>query len=209
MRRCCRYNPNRPGFTLVELLVALMVTGIILSAVASLAYALGSANRSTEKLSKDQAALRYTSLRISELIKHSSLAFAIPTNGIALWTGDDNANGLINASELVYIESDETGQSLRLLEFPGQSQTVTISNIETGGARTTLIAGTDERDMALLPECSNAQFTLDGSGTFVAILFDLTEAGVTSTYQICAALRCSAEHLLNSSGQLDGGGDDD
>jgi hypothetical protein len=143
------------------------------------------------------------------LIKHSSLAFTIPTNGIALWTGDDNADGLINASELVYIESDGTGQNLRILEFPGQSQTVTINNIETGTARSTLIASTDERYIILLPECSNAQFTLDGSGTFVTILFDLTEAGVTSTYQICATLQCSAEHLLNSSGQLDGGGDDD
>jgi len=208
MRRCRRYNPNRPGFTLAELLVALMVTGIILSAVASLAYALGSANRSTEKLSEHQGALRYTSLRISELIKHSSLAFTIPTNGIALWTDDDNANDLINGSELVYIESDETGRSLRLLEFPGQSQTVTISNIETGTARTTLIASTDERYVTLLGQCENVQFTLDASGRFLTILFDLAENNTTSSYQICGTLLCSADHLLDGSGELVSGDDD-
>ena len=208
MRRYCRYNQNRSGFTLAELLVALMVTAIILSAVASLAYALGSANRSTEKLSENQAALRYTSLRISELIKHSSLAFAIPTNGIALWTGDDNANGLINASELVYIESDETGQSLRLLEFPGQSQAVTINNTETGAARSTLIASTDERYVTLLPQCENAQFSIDASGRFLTILFDLTENNTTSSYQICGTLLCSADHLLDESGELVSGDDD-
>jgi len=185
-----------------------MVTGIILSAVASLAYALGSANRSTEKLSEHQGALRYTSLRISELIKHSSLAFTIPTNGIALWTGDDNANDLINASELVYIESDGTGQSLRLLEFPGQSQTATIANIENGGARTALIVGTDERYVTLLGQCENVQFTLDASGRFITILFDLAENNTTSSYQICGTLLCSADHLLDESGELVSGDDD-
>ncbi len=69
--------------------------------------------------------------------------------------------------------------------------------------------------MTILPECSNVQFSFDGyepAGDyyrFVNILFDLTENGIASTYQICARLRCSAQHLLNSAGQLDGGGDDD
>jgi type II secretory pathway pseudopilin PulG len=208
MRRYYRYNQKRAGFVLAELLVALMVTGVILSAVASLAFALGAANRSTNKLSEHQGALRYASLRISELIKYSSLAFTIPTNGIALWTGDDNANGLINASELVYIESDGSGESLRLLEFPGQSQTVTIANIETGTARSTLIADTDERYVTLLDQCQNVQFTLDASGRFITILFDLTENDITSNYQICGTLLCSADHLLDGSGEPVSGDDD-
>lgn len=209
MKRCCRYNKNRAGFTLAELLVALMVTAIVFTAVASLAYALGSANRSTEDLSKHQMALRCATVRISELVKHSVMAFTTPAGGIALWTGDDNDDGLINGSELVYIETDETGESLRLLDFPGQSQSVTIGEIEAGTAKTDLINNTDERYMTILPQCSNVQLILDPSGTFVNIMFDLTEAGVTSTYQISATLRCSADHLLDPSGQLDGGGDDD
>jgi len=207
MKRHYRYNQNRAGFTLAELLVALMVSAIVLTGVASLAYALGSAARSTDELGEHQMALRCATVRISELVKRSVMAFAAPDNGIALWTGDQNDDGLINGSELVYIETDETGHTLRLLDFPGQNLSVTIENIETGAGKTDLINNTDERYITLLPECSNVQLTL-GSGTLVNILFDLTEAGVTSSYQICATLRCSADHLLGPAGEPDGGDDD-
>jgi type II secretory pathway pseudopilin PulG len=206
MKRHYHYNKNRAGFTTVELLVALTVCSIVLSGVASLAYALGSASRSTDKISEHQMALRCATVRISELVKHSVMAFATPGSEIALWTGDDNNDGLINGSELVYVLT--TAESLRLLDFPGQNLSVTIDNIKTGAGKTDLVNNTVERYMTLLPECSNVQFTLT-DGTFVGILFDLTENDITSSYQICARLRCSAEHLLNSVGQLDGGGDDD
>ncbi len=199
-------NKKRAGFTTVELLVAMMVCAIVLTSVASLAYALNSASRITDKISEHQMALRCATVRISELAKHSVMAFATPDSEIALWTGDDNNDGLINGSELVYVLT--TGETLKLLDFPGQNLSVTIENIETGAGKTALVNNTDERYMTILPECSNVQFNLT-DGTFVSILFDLTENGITNTYQICARLRCSAEHLLNSAGQLDGGGDDD
>ena len=193
---------------MVELLLALMVTALTLTAVSSLAFALGSANRMTDDLSRHQTALRYTTMRIPELVKHSIMAFSLPTNGICLWTGDDNSDGFINASELVYIETDETGQRLQLLEFPDQNQSTMIDNIKTGTAKPSLIAAAEERYITLLPQCDNVQFTLDASGKFVNILFDLTENGVRSTYQISATLRCSASHLLNESNEPSGGDDD-
>ena len=52
-----RHN-NGKGFTLVELLVALMVTSIILAAVATLAFAMGSVKDSTDDTSSKQAQLR-------------------------------------------------------------------------------------------------------------------------------------------------------
>jgi len=194
------YNKNRAGFTSVELLVALMVCSIVFTAVASLAYAIGSANRYSEERSDHQMALRCATVRISDLVRRSVMAFDTPGNGIALWTGDDNNDGLINGSELVYVETDPTGQSLRLLDFPGQSQSVTIGEIEAGTAKTDLINNTNERYITLLPECSNVQLTL-GPGTLVNILFDLTENNTATTYQICATLRCSAT-------SADGGDDD-
>jgi len=73
--------PKRPkhnfkGFTLVELLVALVVTSIILAAVATLAYALGTVNDSSNDTAVKQAQLRYATLRISDLIKYSKLVYA-------------------------------------------------------------------------------------------------------------------------------------
>ena len=204
-----RYNKNRAGFTTAELLVALSVCAIVFTAVASLAFALNSASSSTEDMSARQMALRCATVRITDLVRRSVMAFGTPDGSIALWTGDDNDDGLINGSELVYIETDAGGQTLRLLDFPGQSQSVTIGEIEAGTAKTDLINNTDERYVTLLPECSNVQLTLDVSGTFVNILFDLTENNTTTPYQICATLRCSADHLLDqATGEPDGEDDD-
>jgi len=200
-----------------------MVTGIILSAVASLAYALGSANRYSEERSDHQLVLRCATVRISDLVKRSVMAFATP-DGIALWTGDDNDNGLINGSELVYIETDGTGEVLRLLDFILQEDkpdiSVTAEEIRNGTAKSELFDVsqmqeyyTDEnyiyRYIPLLPECSNVQLNLPWPYTFVNILFGLTENSTTTTYQICATLRCSADHLLDpATGEPDGGDDD-
>ena len=149
------------------------------------------------------------------------MAFDAP-NGIALWTGDDNGDGRINGSELVYVLT--IGESLKLLDFVLQEDEidifVTAEEIRDGTAKDKLFDVsqmqeyyTDEnyiiRYMTLLPECGNVQFTLTG-GTLVNILFDLTENGIANTYQICARLRCSADHLLNpATGEPHGLGDDD
>jgi len=207
MTRYHPYNKNRDGFTTAELLVALSVCAIVFTAVASLAFAIGSANSYSEERSDHQMALRCATVRISELVKHSVMAFGAPSGGIALWTGDENDDGLINGSELVYIETDADGHTLRLLYFPNQNLSVAISDIQAGNGKIDLVTGTDERYLTLLPQCSNVQFTLS-SGTFVNILFDLTENNTTTTYQICATLRCSADYLLDAAGEPDGVDDD-
>jgi prepilin-type N-terminal cleavage/methylation domain-containing protein len=60
------------GFSLVELLMALMVTAIILSAVVSLAFAFTSAHEDTANMSKNQAILRYATLRLRDSIRFSN-----------------------------------------------------------------------------------------------------------------------------------------
>ena len=62
MMRDVRY---KRGFTLVELLLALIVTGIILTAVTTLAFAVGAANDATDDTSQKQAQVRFATLRIS------------------------------------------------------------------------------------------------------------------------------------------------
>ena len=95
---------NCKGFTLVELLVALVVTSIILAAVTTLAYALGTANDVTDNTSQTQAHVRYATLRISELIRHCKLICGMSGDDLAVWRADDNGNGQINPQELLYIE---------------------------------------------------------------------------------------------------------
>ena len=194
-----RLKQNFKGFTLVELLVALMVTSIVLTAVVTLAYALGAANDSSNDTAVKQVQVRYATLRISELIRHSKLICGVHSEDLAIWRADDNSDGQININELVYIEKGPAGDYLRLCELPSSdTSSVNLSDIEA--------LATSDYDVTyviLIPQCSNVNFSFDVSppnSNFVSISFEIVENDIVRQYQISAALRGWAGNLLSSDG---------
>jgi prepilin-type N-terminal cleavage/methylation domain-containing protein len=190
------------AFTLVELLVALIVSGIVLAAVATLAYAVGAANDETDDSSQKQAQVRYATLRISELIRHCKLICGTPGSDVAIWRADSNDVGQININELVYIERGAGGDYLRLCQFPSSDTTrVNLSDIETLSTSSYSVTY-----VPLVPQCSNVEFSFDAAAPpnsrFVSIAFDVLENDIVRQYQISAALRCWAGNLLDGSGNI-------
>ena len=162
----------KKGFTLVELLVALIVTGIVLAAVATLAFAIGAANDETDDTSQKQAQIRHATLRISELIRHCKLICGTPGGDLAIWRADDNGDGQININELVYIERGINGDYLRLCEFPtSDTSPVNMSDIETLSTSDYVVTY-----VPLVPQCSNVEISFDAAppnSRFVSIAFDI------------------------------------
>jgi len=199
------------GFTLVELLIAMAVTGIVLTAAATLAYAVGTVNDATDDTAQKQAQLRCVTVRISELIRHSRLVCGTPGSDLALWLTDDNSDGQININELVYIDAGPGRDRIRLYECNNSSNPViALSDIDSVGTSWWLGFYDSETYTALIPQCGNVQFHCDASppdSEFVGISFELIENDTARQYQINAALRCRAGHLLNGSGDI--AGDDD
>ncbi|MHC4158264.1 MAG: prepilin-type N-terminal cleavage/methylation domain-containing protein [Planctomycetota bacterium] len=200
-------NPKRvyrKGFTLVELLVALVVASIVFTAVATLAYALGVANESTGDTSRKQAQLRYATLGISELIRNCKLICRTGGSDIAIWQEDDNSNGQININELVYIDAGTSRDHIRLYRCNDSSNPeVTLSEIDSVGTSWWLGYYDSESYAELITECSNVQFADDWPAPqteFVSISFDIVENDVVRQCQINAALRGRAGHLLNAAG---------
>jgi prepilin-type N-terminal cleavage/methylation domain-containing protein len=191
---------NENGFTLVELLVALIVAGIVLAAVATLAFAVGAANDETDDTSQKQAQIRQATLRISELIRHCKLICGTPDNNLAVWRADDNDDGQININELVYIERGAGWDILRLCEFPSSDASpVNLSDIETLSTSSYSVTY-----VPLVPQCSNVQFgfrpELPPQSRFVTISFDIVENDTVRQYQISTALRGWAGNLLKDTG---------
>jgi len=199
-----RNTRNENGFTLVELLVALAVTGIVSAAVATLAYAVGTANKGSDDTSRKQAELRLSTLRISELVRNCKLICGMPGDDLAVWRADDNGNGQINPQELVYLEMGPGRNYVQLLDFPNAaSWRVTLSSILGGTAKDELILLCEERQTTLVLECSNVQIVLDSPPPWsksVSMSFELVENGAVRQYQINAALRGWAGHLLDTDG---------
>ena len=189
------------GFSLVELLVALIVTGIVLAAVATLAFAMGAANDVADDSSQKQAQVRYATLRISELIRHCKLICGTPGDDIAIWRADDNGNGQININELVYIERGTSRDYLRLCEFPSSDTSlVNLSDIETLSTSDYSVTY-----VPLVPQCGNVEFSFDAAppnSRFMSISFDILENGIIRQYQISDTLRGWAGNLLDGSGNI-------
>ena len=174
---------NFKGFTLVELLVALMVMSIVLTAVVTLAHALGAANDSSNDTAEKQARVRYATLRISELIRYCKLIYDTPDNDIVVWKADNNGDDIVDANELVYIETGLGRDYIQLREASGSP-------------------------VVLIPQCSNVQFRFDEpllpppQRKSVSISFDLTENDIVRQYQINATLHGWAGHLLDGNGNI-------
>lgn len=190
---------NKKGFTLVELLVAMVVTGIVMSAVATLAFAMSSANKTTDDTSRKQAQIRFATLRITDLVRHCKLVCSSNNGDLIIWKDDEDNNERINVNELVCIRSGNDQDYLWLCEFPSSDDSLlTLSDI----------VALDPDDYALnsielVPQCSDVQFQFDDSppqSRFVSISFNINENGMLRQYQIDSVVRCWAGNLLDLTG---------
>jgi prepilin-type N-terminal cleavage/methylation domain-containing protein len=198
LMRTSRY---RKAFTLVELLITLIVTGIILSAVTTLAFAMSSAGWASDDTAVRQAQLRQARLRIGELVRNCRLICAKPANDhVVLWRADDNGDGRINVGEIVYIERGDNLSFLRLCQFaPTEVAPVTLSTLGAPTMKAYLVSKYAETYALLIPACTNVQFSFDTAPPFTRrldISFGLSENGTTHQYEMTMALRARAEHVV-------------
>lgn len=199
-----RFSVSRnAGFTLVELLVALAISGIILGGVATLAFAMGAANDASNDTSRKQARIRFATLRVLELVRYGRLVCAAGTNDFAIWKADDNNDGQININEVVYVDAGSQQDHLRLYECDSSSAVVTLSDIQAVGTAWWLGYYDIGSYTELISECSNVGFTFDAAppqSRLVSITFDSVENEVGCQYEINAGLRSWAGNLLNEAG---------
>ena len=206
-------SKKHKGFTLVELIIALIVTAIIMTAVATLSFAMGSANDRSSESFRQQAQLRYSMLRLPGLLKSAKLIVATPGDDIVIWKADNNpANNEIDLVEIAYIEMGPERNYIKLLELTGssaadevwfQGQSSQISYLAQETTKNTLTNMCDYSEIAIIPECSNAALTLDTAAPqtkFVNISFNVYEENRLINYQINGYLRCWSGYLLNSMG---------
>ena len=207
-----RKNRHIKAFTLIELLVGLLVTSIILSAVATLAFALSSANTASDDTAIKQTQLRHATLRVSDLIRTCRLICAAPGNDLVVWAADPNDTGHINLNELIYIERGDGLDQLRLTRYASSDNPhKTLSELRLPTTKADFAAAYGATHTPLIPDCNNLCFYLDQAPPatrLVSITFDLTENRVVRRYQITTALRAWAGHLLNDVNEIVDSDDD-
>ena len=154
------------GFTLVELMMAMMIASIVLAAVATLAGATTAANDATDQMGREQGQLRQVSMRLSDLIRRANRIMTADTEGFQLWH-DNNADGLATAGELTQVTRGADGNTL------------TIGTSESHRKCKNISFGYD----AAAPDTR-----------FITVSFEITENGQIQSHSIDARLRVSAAH---------------
>lgn len=154
------------GFTLVELMMALIIASIVLAAVVTLAGATMAANDATDQMGRQQAHLRQVSMRLSDLIRRANRVMTASSEGFELWH-DDNADGLASADELTQVTrgADENTIMVGASETHSNCQNVSF------------------RYDAAAPDTR-----------FITIVFSLEENGVLHQHSVNARLWVSDEH---------------
>ena len=201
------YDSRGKGFTVVELLVAMAVSAIILSAVATLAYTVTSIDDPEDGVALKQDQIRYTTMRLSELIRYSKLILANHAGGLIVWRADDNDDGQVNVEELVYIEIDSANLTMKwvTLEPQGASRPLqTISILKDQSEIENMKSVNVVTEHILMTDCV-VTITTDVAepwSEFVSILIKCTEGGEYRYYQINAALRAYSDDILDVSGNI-------
>jgi len=196
-------NPARSAFTLVDLMVALCVVSIVMAAVATLAFAMGTANDASDDTSAKQAQLRCATLRIGELVRNSRLIISLADNNLAVWKGDYNSDGQINLGEIAYIGSAADKTYIRVYEFTSDDRTLHPYQIGSVSGSWWSTYASSYYYTYLIPKCSNVSIVTDIAPPWskaATISFNLVENGFTRTYQITASLRATATHMLDATG---------
>ena len=199
------------GFTLAELLMAVLVMSIILAAVATLSFTLGSANDSADNTSDVYSKVRYATMYLGELVKNSKLVCANSGSSVAIWRADYNGNSQIDPNEIVYIEYDGSNNCLKLISFNPTGAVAsfprTLDLIGNGQARTWLQANCRKEDPNLIDNCSGVKFETVPAPPRTErlnIFFTISQ----HKYQITAQLRCYAGYLLNDANEINPNDDD-
>jgi prepilin-type N-terminal cleavage/methylation domain-containing protein len=198
---------QRLGFTLAELLVGLMVTSIVLTAVATLAFAMSSANTSSDDMAAKEAQIRFAILRLEGLVRNSRLIMGTPSNCLVVWKCDVNGDSMPNSNELAYIRFNTSLNELEIDEYGlcagSEGWTTQPSSVQNGAALNWLTTYCIKTSTLLIPSCSNAAFKVNNSAvpcrsTQAWIAFDMMENGVSRHYEVSATLAGAATNRLDA-----------
>ncbi|MEN8126304.1 MAG: prepilin-type N-terminal cleavage/methylation domain-containing protein [Planctomycetota bacterium] len=161
---CCLL-PNS-GFTLMELMVALMVASIVLAAVVTLAGATTAADQATDQVGREQSQLRLVSVYLTDLIRRANRVTAASDEGFTLWN-DADADGLASAGELTTVKRAPDANTLTIGTNRVFSQCKNISFAFDAAAPAT---------------------------QFVTVCFSVAENGQLQKHSVNARLRVSDSH---------------
>jgi prepilin-type N-terminal cleavage/methylation domain-containing protein len=95
---------RRRGLTLVELMIAMAITTVIMTAAVSMLYATSQGTASRQNQMNLVVMRKLLESRFGGLVRSAKMATAVGANSLVLWMYDANNSNTPNRSELRYLE---------------------------------------------------------------------------------------------------------
>lgn len=213
-RRRINSNFRCRGFTLVELLVALVVTAIISSAVLTLAYAITSGYEGAEQNARTNAGIRSSNIFFCDAIKNCKLILQVSSDRACFWLEDTNGDGAINSAELRFFYYHGDSKELRMLSFSGESATedkIELFQFGSNNFMEFLIMKYNDHEAILIENCTWVKFTFDVAAPqteMVNLAFNVSSNNGEKRFDFTACKRVSPLASLGSDLKLKVSDDD-
>ena len=114
------FRPRRVcgGFTLVEILLALGLTGLIAAGASTMLFSVSLGTTSEAEIRRTTVKEKVIGLRMSNALGASKMVLDHGTDYLVLWMGDQRDNGVPDLSELRRIERDGVTHQLTSYRAP-------------------------------------------------------------------------------------------
>jgi|GEM_PF-1591496 len=111
-RRVTRSRACRAAFTLIETMIAAMVTALVATAGTALVFAVSSGTTQTRDVRGGKSMGQYTLARIGRTVREARAIGEVTSTSVTLWAADTNQDDVINAGELGFIEYDSAAKQV-------------------------------------------------------------------------------------------------
>jgi len=99
--------------TLVELLIALVITSLIVSTTLAMMFSTTRATTASHQTRRTSVRVASLQAKLLSVIHGASSFLGLSTDGLVLWGGDSNGDSSVNLDELVLIERDTGTNELK------------------------------------------------------------------------------------------------
>lgn len=200
---------HRGGFTLVEVLVALVITVMISSAIMVLGSAMSNAFSSSEYDSAEMAGLRKFIVDFEDSVKNARLVCKRSQDMVILWGEEQIADGKINPCELKIYRYYPSECKLKRItvQNTGVFATLPVSLLQINDTNffTTLSSSTILKEVTILKECYGVSFNADNAAPWsknVSCRFSLDFRAGRQDFEIGENLSREPRYLLDNNNQV-------
>jgi prepilin-type N-terminal cleavage/methylation domain-containing protein len=193
----------RRGFTMLELLLASMITALVAASATTFLSATTNASLTTRDLRSTQNAGHFALTQISKAVREARGIGQVTTTSVTLWVEDANNDDKLNLYETAIIRYDAGGKQL-IYEYPKSSGAMPATLLSTPNFKNAttlggLMPSADKQVEVWATNVTSLGFTGNPSGTdtrMVETNFTIDLTGQPATFRGAANARASADYLF-------------